>query len=249
MGAIWCCLELGGAATGVLPVCTSAASAATLAEPTPTVPDAPVSMTEAVVEAKAKVEVEADVVVEAAVDVEAAVEAEVEAKVDAEREAEVEVEAEIEEGADELTFEVVDELVFEDTIEESPEPACTSAPEPPPADEDAFATLVRVVEEVAMASGAGADAMTMLRVLLGKTRLEAGATDAAAKEKRAQAVAWQAILRGESEDFGACGAAALDEWCAALLAHVLGAAARADGLRRELRQRGVAAFGIVADAA
>ena len=66
---------------------------------------------------------------------------------------------------------------------------------------------------------------------------------------RAQALAWQGILRGESEDFGACGGAMLDEWCAALIAGVLGQSVRADGLKRELRRRGVAAFGLVEQAA
>jgi hypothetical protein len=59
----------------------------------------------------------------------------------------------------------------------------------------------------------------------------------------------QGVLRGESDDFGACGAAMLDEWCASTLARAMGDASRAEGLRRELRRRGVASFGIVADAA
>jgi hypothetical protein len=37
----------------------------------------------------------------------------------------------------------------------------------------------------------------------------------------------------------------LDEWAADLLARLLGAPARATGLRRDLRSRGVAAFGLV----
>jgi hypothetical protein len=41
----------------------------------------------------------------------------------------------------------------------------------------------------------------------------------------------------------------LDEWCAALIAGVLGQNVRADGLKRELRRRGVAAFGLVEQAA
>jgi hypothetical protein len=60
-------------------------------------------------------------------------------------------------------------------------------------------------------------------------------------------LAWQGILRGESEDFGALGP--LDEWAADVVARVVGNPARADGIRRELRRRGVAAFGVVADAA
>ena len=65
----------------------------------------------------------------------------------------------------------------------------------------------------------------------------------------AQALAWQGILRGESEDFAACGGGMLDEWTASLVAQRLGNAQRADGLKRELRRRGVAAFGLVDQAA
>jgi hypothetical protein len=70
-----------------------------------------------------------------------------------------------------------------------------------------------------------------------------------------QVLAWQGILRGESEDFGVPGYGALeplgplDEWSADIVARVVGNPARADGIRRELRRRGVAAFGLVADAA
>jgi hypothetical protein len=62
-------------------------------------------------------------------------------------------------------------------------------------------------------------------------------------------LAWQGILRGESEDFGPCGAASLDEWAANVVARVLGTSSRTEGIRRELRRRGVAAFGFIADAA
>jgi hypothetical protein len=61
----------------------------------------------------------------------------------------------------------------------------------------------------------------------------------------AQMNAWRAILLGTSDDFGACGAAMLDEWAADLVARLLGAPSRATALRRELRSRGVAAFGLV----
>jgi hypothetical protein len=41
----------------------------------------------------------------------------------------------------------------------------------------------------------------------------------------------------------------LDDWSARLLATVLGQASRVDGIKRELRRLGVAAFGIVEQAA
>jgi hypothetical protein len=58
------------------------------------------------------------------------------------------------------------------------------------------------------------------------------------------AVAWKGILSGESEDFALC-STPLDEWAAASLARVLQAPHKAAQLRRELRARGVAAFGLV----
>ncbi|MDF2693079.1 MAG: hypothetical protein K0S65_1462, partial [Labilithrix sp.] len=60
------------------------------------------------------------------------------------------------------------------------------------------------------------------------------------------AMAWRAILRGTSDDFDACGAAMLDEWSSELLARLLAAPAKAPSLRQELRNRGIAAFGLAA---
>lgn len=62
---------------------------------------------------------------------------------------------------------------------------------------------------------------------------------------RGVAAAWCRVLRGESDDISACGAATLDEWAADVLARVLGATGRAAILRRELRSRGIAAFGLL----
>ena len=118
---------------------------------------------------------------------------------------------------------------------------------PPPSD-DPFAMLTAVLEDVARAAGADEAMLATLACLLGRTRLGASAPDGHAA-LRAQALAWQGILRGESEDFTACGSGMLDEWCAALVAAVLGQNMRADGLKRELRRRGVAAFGLVEQAA
>jgi hypothetical protein len=145
---------------------------------------------------------------------------------------------------------------------EGPETATEDAP-------DAFESFARVLEEVATASGADAQAVGCLRALLGQSRLDGIALDepltealvagalvvrtergpARAPDLTSVVVAWQGILRGESEDFGPCGAATLDEWSANLVARVLGLATRSEGIRRELRRRGVAAFGFVADAA
>jgi hypothetical protein len=57
--------------------------------------------------------------------------------------------------------------------------------------------------------------------------------------------AWRAILRGTSDDLAACGTAMLDEWAADVLARLIGELGRTAQLRRELRDRGVAAFGLI----
>jgi hypothetical protein len=113
---------------------------------------------------------------------------------------------------------------------------------------DPFHTLVRVMEEVASAAGAGEEALKRLRALLGRSRLEAGASEQD-RTTRAQALAWKTILRGEGDAFDACGGAMLDDWASALIARVLGQPGRTDGIKRELRKKGVAAFGIVEQAA
>jgi hypothetical protein len=166
-------------------------------------------------------------------------------------------------------IEIVEELSFEGAVDESPAPpeapviearateTETRAPMPdvetpevadeaPPA--DAFALFVAAIEDVARAAGAKDDAMSTIAVLMGRSRIDAAASEEH-RTLRAQALAWQGILRGESEDFSACGGGMLDEWAAGLVAVVLGNAQRADGLKRELRRRGVAAFGIVEQAA
>jgi len=65
-------------------------------------------------------------------------------------------------------------------------------------------------------------------------------------ELHATLAAWRAVLAGTSCDLSACGASTLDRWAAELLGVVLGAPpARIEELRRELRRRGVAAFGML----
>ena len=119
-------------------------------------------------------------------------------------------------------IEIVEELSFEGAIDESP-----AAPQAPSA--DAFALFVAAIEDVARAAGAKDDAMATIAALVGRARLDASASEEH-KTLRAQALAWQGILRGESEDFSACGSGMLDEWAAGLVAFVLGNAQRADGL-------------------
>ncbi len=56
--------------------------------------------------------------------------------------------------------------------------------------------------------------------------------------------AWRDILRGTGDDFAACGGAMLDDWSADLLARLSGGAVQTSAIKRELRARGIAAFGM-----
>ncbi len=59
--------------------------------------------------------------------------------------------------------------------------------------------------------------------------------------------AWLDVVRGKTTDLSACGAATLDTWAADLVCALAGAPrSRASDYRRELRRRGVAAFGLIA---
>ncbi len=169
-------------------------------------------------------------------------------------------------------IEIVDDLSFEDAADderadaEAVECAAERAPEDP------FARLVNAAEDVARTLGAGHDDVACLHGLFGQSRLEGIAPGERAMEAlvaggviaqgprglvrssgfASKVLAWQGILRGESEDFSQSDGGALeplDEWVADVLARVLGTPARADGIRRELRRRGIAAFGVVAEAA
>jgi hypothetical protein len=61
--------------------------------------------------------------------------------------------------------------------------------------------------------------------------------------------AWRQILRGESDDLAPCGPLPLDEWSASLLARLCQKDTKMHALRRELRARGIAAYGLVDAAA
>ena len=99
---------------------------------------------------------------------------------------------------------------------------------PPPAINDPFEAFLQTLSDVACDSGQTFAASEIAGAL---------AEDAVAR-------AWRAILNGESEDFSSC-AAPLDEWASGALARILSAPHKAGQLRRELRARGVAAFGLI----
>lgn len=58
------------------------------------------------------------------------------------------------------------------------------------------------------------------------------------------AAAWQSAFRGDEPDFSVC-SQMLDEWSANLVAKLLGRKELFDPIRRELRSRGIAAFGLL----
>jgi hypothetical protein len=145
-------------------------------------------------------------------------------------------------------IEVVSELVFEDAVEECAPMGDLEEDLPPdtdasvPAEIDPFAGFVDALTQVAMALGGDPQSVHRLRAMLGQARMDGVTADAGAP-------GWQGILRGESEDFSSCGSQSLDEWAAGLVVECVPGAGRADTVRRELRKRGVAAFGFVAEVA
>jgi hypothetical protein len=157
--------------------------------------------------------------------------------------------------------------------EPEPEPAIASAPISiqeaiapvetsvlPPASDDPFQLLCCALADVAIAADAPHAAAVLPALLLDgridaalppevMTALEEGGIvhgGIATERFLTVTKAWRAILLGTSDDFDACGGAMLDEWAADLLARLLGAPGRAALLRKDLRSRGVAAFGLAA---
>ena len=140
--------------------------------------------------------------------------------------------------------------------------------EPAPAsaesEADPFAQFVRTLVEVAHEAGC-ARAAALLPALLEGGKVDDGALgeatiDAlvmagvlarapgalvAGEQFRKTADAWRAVLRGDCNDLSDCGSRMLDEWAADLVARLIAAPAKTEQLRRELRTRGVAAFGLV----
>jgi hypothetical protein len=151
-----------------------------------------------------------------------------------------------------------------------PRPGTGAAPSPPvpspppaPSHENAFDAFVAALVEVALARG-NTRAAAIIPTLLTEGRVDridgatpvsdalvaAGLVEPSGGGLRATESllgtlqAWRRVLRGESDDLAACGDATLDEFAAALLAG-FGVSAGPDGLRREVRHRGIAAFGVL----
>jgi hypothetical protein len=163
------------------------------------------------------------------------------------------------------------ELEAEVAAEPQPESGQPAPPAPRRSEEppacDGFAAFVAALSDVAQAQGASR-AAAFLPLLLGSAPLRAGALGAGlekalaaggilapASRKRTVAFeqtasAWRSVLSGETDDLSACGTTTLDRFGAELLCSLLDLPKScSEELRRELRRRGVAAFGMIAHAA
>lgn len=125
-------------------------------------------------------------------------------------------------AVDTVEFEVVD--AFDDADFEG----ATLESIPPPV--DSFSLWVETLRDVALAHGATADAAGAIADLLTRDPV---------------AQTWKVAILGGEADFSACGAETLDEWSAHLVTRVANAASSFESVRRELRGRGVCAFGLV----
>jgi hypothetical protein len=138
---------------------------------------------------------------------------------------------------------------------------------PEPDGPDAFSRLVALLSKVALASGATRAAAVLPDFVSGRViersalgeslcvgliesghAIHNGAGIEMSDQVGSMARAWCGVLSGQSEDLSAC-EETLDCWSADLVAALAGAPVRAAEFRKELRRFGVAAFGLLADAA
>jgi hypothetical protein len=139
-------------------------------------------------------------------------------------------------------------------------------PEPAEAGPSGFEAFVAALSALLVERGA-TRAAANVGALLGRTRLARDAFDAPTRKtlvargfldaKTARptpefsvvAHAWRDVLDGANGDLSACGSMTLDVWGADIVAALIGSPReRTDDIRRALRQRGVAAFGMLAAA-
>jgi hypothetical protein len=133
-----------------------------------------------------------------------------------------------------------------------------------PDTEDAFAVYVAAVVGVAEAAGHTESARALPSLLRGtafdsaslpndaQARLVAadilcrsGAALSPSDTFTSLASAWRGVLCGDTQDLSACGESTLDGWSADLLRALGVGQGSATDVRRELRRRGVAAFGML----
>lgn len=120
-----------------------------------------------------------------------------------------------------------------------PEPPAAAAEPAAPAELTDFDRLVAAVHAVVSDLGVAAELERFLRT---------GSAEVFAPEPTQVLVAsgWRRLLSGVASDLAACGERPLDEWVAGLVGTCLGYdAALTAGVRRALRKRGVAAFGML----
>lgn len=220
-GAIWVCVSPCAMATAELPTRRESAVAVEIAVAVAV----PVE-----VEVEVAVPVEVAVAVEVPVEVEVAVALPVEVPVlELAIEETIVAAPDVRDEEDEAEIEIVDDLdAIEDEDEHADDPDVVATTDGAP---DPFSFYVQTLTDVMIAAG-GSDAAAHL---------------VAALSDEPTACAWRRIITGESEDFTACGAKSLDEWSAELVARLIAMPGKTDQLRRELRSRGVAAFGLVVD--
>jgi hypothetical protein len=147
------------------------------------------------------------------------------------------------------------------------EPVSDGAPDDAPAPtQSGFEAFIAALSALLAERGA-TRAAANVGALLGQTRLGRDAFDAPtrktlvargfldAKTTRPTpefsmiAQAWRDVLDGANGDLSACGSTTLDVWGAEIVAALVSSPReRTDDLRRALRQRGVAAFGMLAAA-
>jgi hypothetical protein len=133
---------------------------------------------------------------------------------------------------------------------------------------EGFAILVRAMSKVATAAGVAVEEACIFDLfVVGKTPVASlpaaavtGLVEAGYADEREgtlftrdtvlrTAAAWRAILRDEPADLAVCGSRMLDEWAADVVARIVGTPQKSESLRRELRSHGVAAFGLLENAA
>lgn len=153
---------------------------------------------------------------------------------------------------------------FDDADFAEVETVSSAPPASLPCPEDPFQLFVRTLVEVSLAAGAPARVVAILPGMLGAARLDVHALDPSTLDKlvaanvlartetgaitRSESLvtnvqAWRATLLGEEAVLSV--SSTLDEWSAHIIATLAAAPERKEALRRELRSRGIAAFGMI----
>jgi hypothetical protein len=142
--------------------------------------------------------------------------------------------------------------------------ATTRPPEPPSPAHERVETYIRAIVEVALTHGAadtaahveslfktGMPAPLDLNPSARAALLDGNILEATDEGVHATAwftrtsSAWQSMLRGEGGNVAECGESTLDDWTANLIARLVAKPGMASTIRRDLRRRGIAAFGML----